>query len=137
MEVFRPIRNLRRAVMEPGDPRCAGKPDAMLGAPANTYGLTSSGNGPDLVVEGWAPWIGESGQQNLHILTNRPIVARSLVTVLRPDVAEALHNYRMEKAGFRLTLSAQDNRPLSLKDLRIAADGTLNGRTWIDGCAAQ
>jgi hypothetical protein len=89
------------------------------------------------VVEGWAPWIGESGRQTLHIVANRPIVARALATLRRPDVAEALHNYRMDKAGFRLALSAQDNRPLSLSDMRIAADATLNGRTWIDGCPAQ
>jgi hypothetical protein len=137
IEVFRPIRNLRRAVIEPGDPRCPGRQANSLGAPANTFGLSSSGNGPDLVVEGWAPWIGESGRQTLHIVANRPIVARSLATLRRPDVAEALHNYQMDKAGFRLTLSAQDNRPLSLTDMRIAADATLNGRTWIDACLAQ
>jgi len=126
IEVFRPIRNLRRVVIETGLPSCAGQTGGAV--------AMESGAGSDLVLTGWAPWAGESSEQALHIWTKRPLVVQSLTTVRRPDIAESLSNYRLEKAGFRLAISSSDRQPLSLNDLHIMADSTLDGQTPLYGC---
>ncbi len=130
IEVFRPVRNLRRAVIEAGAVGCREGRD-------NPFGLSSQGHGPDLTIEGWAPWVGESAQQSLVLRTERRITVRSLSTLPRLDIAEIMHNYQMVKAGFRLVLSAEDGGPLSLEDMRLSADGTTYQRTPIDGCPAE
>ena len=132
IEVFRPIRNLRRAAAETGDGRCPAVRESV-----NTFGLSLRSQDGETTIEGWAPWIGESASQTIFIRTRRPVAIRSVTTVRRLDVAESVHNYQMEKAGFRVVLDAQDHGPLSLGDMRIAANGTPSGRIWIDGCPAE
>src|SRR5262249_15732198 len=49
-EVFRPIQNLRRAVIEHGDGRCPAVRDQV-----NAFGLSLRAEGPNTAIEGWAP----------------------------------------------------------------------------------
>ena len=119
MEVFVPIRNVRQVAIDTSQ----GSPCAHL--PGGGIDHVTA-HGDQLDVEGWAPWVGETDQQGIRILSQRPLHA-SLATITRPDVAEWLQDYRTVKAGFRLQLSSADGKPLLPDDMALIAFGTSRG----------
>lgn len=125
--VFEPPRNVRHVVIERGSPR-------QCSEPAGGAFDKIISDGKDLTVVGWAPWIGEGSEQRLRIRSTRSIVPKSLLTLERPDVSEVFRNYNMNKAGFRLVLTAQDGKPVTLDDVAILADGTASRSNVLHGC---
>ena len=126
MEVFEPIRNLRR-VSFVGFQR-----DACL-APENGLVEHITSQDAQITIEGWAPWKGESARQGICVLSSRPFRADSLVTVQRPFVAEVMQNYAYVKSGFQLRLSSLDGRPIRPEEIALVASGTPQGDVRLGG----
>ncbi len=123
---FEPVRNSRRIVVEkPSAAACSGKPGGAVDS------IVVQGN--QIVIAGWAPWIGEAASQQILVLSGRPIEAR-ISTIERPDVVEALRNYGLGKSGFRVVLSSADRRPVLAEALSLLAEGTIDGATVLHGC---
>jgi hypothetical protein len=130
MEVFKPIRDLRR-VSFVGSQR-----DVCL-APENGTVEHIASQGAQITIEGWAPWKGESATQGICVLSSRPFRADPLVTVARPYVAEAMQNYAYVKAGFQLRLWSLDGRPIRPEEIALVASGTPQGDVRLGGLVCR
>jgi len=128
ISVFQPIQNVRRITVErPEDSTCEGTREGAISG--------SEKSGANLIVTGWAPWWRESAGQGLRIQSRRNLLSRGLQTVQRLDVAQTLLNYNMDKAGFRLELAAADGQPIGIDEVSVIAEGTIHGRSIIQGCS--
>jgi hypothetical protein len=127
IEVFVPVRNVRKLVLAPAQPRACSEP------PAGGIGQVSLTD-HTLTIEGWAPWPAETGAQGIRVLSARPLVPESLSTTTRPDIAEQLQDYRFVKSGFKLRISSADGKPLRPKDLVLLAFGTSQGEIRLACC---
>jgi hypothetical protein len=138
MEVFEPVRNVRRVEFAPA------RQDACLQFPGGGIDRVSSGDhsassparqgGDQLTIEGWAPWASETGSQGIRVLSARPLRLESLSTTTRPDIAEQLHDYRFVKSGFTLRISSADGKPLRPDELVLFAIGTPRGERRLACC---
>lgn len=126
MQAFEPIRNLRQVAVE-----VAGKKDCTIQRGGALERVTVAGN--RLTIEGWAPWPGEDKTQTLSVISPRPLQA-SLLTVLRPDVSEKMKDYAFTRAGFRLTLSSSDGKPIRVEEIVLVARNTIKGLAQLAGC---
>jgi hypothetical protein len=127
IEVFVPIRNVRRVVTGPAQPNACAQP-------SNGGVGQISQQDSAVIVEGWAPWSAESDAQGIRILSGRPLRAAALATLKRPDIAERLQDYRFVKSGFKLQVSSTDGKPLRPEDLVLLAFGTANGEVRLACC---
>ena len=127
MEVFVPVRNVRRLVFGPAQQKACSQP------PAGGIGELSTQE-TTLTIEGWAPWIAETDAQGIRVLSARPLRPFSLATITRPDIAEHLQDYRFVKSGFRLRISSTDGKPLRPEELVLFAFGTAQGEVRLACC---
>lgn len=125
-EVFVPIRNVRHVEVSAPDQQACAVPSA--GAVDRV-----TRQGDQLLIEGWAPWSGESEGQGIRVLSARPLQG-SVATLTRPDVAEWVSDYGRVKAGFRLQLSGKDGKALSSSDVVLIAVGTPEGERRLACC---
>ena len=82
IEVFVPVRNVRRLDLIQGQAACEGPA-------AGAIERVTERNG-GLVIDGWAPWRSENPEDGLRVISVRALRTGSLMTVTRPDIAEAL-----------------------------------------------
>ncbi len=115
IEVFVPVRNVRRLDLIQGQAACEGPA-------AGAIERVTERNG-GLVIDGWAPWRSENPEDGLRVISVRALRTGSLMTVTRPDIAEALQDYRMVKGGFRLEIASADGKPLHAADVELIAFG--------------
>ena len=125
-EVFVPVRNLRHVEIGGFSREACTMPSA-----GGVDRVTTQGD--QLLIEGWAPWIGEAASQGIRVLSAHP-VRGSLVTITRPDVAEWVSDYGKVKAGFRLMVSSGDGKPVPSSELVIVALGTADGERRLVCC---
>ena len=125
VDVFIPARNVRVARL--GPPRR----DTCSQAPQGGVDSINSG-GERLTIEGWAPWVGETDQQGILVLSARPLQLE-ISTIERPDIAERMSDYRLVKSGFKLRVAASDGKLLS-KELVLVAFGTASGEQRLACC---
>jgi hypothetical protein len=128
-EPFRIVQNLRDAVVEQPFP---GACDAPVAGEIDR--VTRQDNA--LILEGWARWRGEKSNQGVRVLTKRDVEA-TLVTTARPAAAAAIHDYRFDKAGFKLTLEPRDHRPVDSREVILFAFGTVGSGGLIRGAACR
>jgi hypothetical protein len=129
MEVFVPVRNRRRALV--------GAPDRAACSMAAAGGVDRvMTQGGRLVIEGWASWIGESGEQGIRVLSARTVKA-SLATITRADVAEWMSDYGRVKAGFRLQVWSEDGKAVKSDDVVLVAVGTPEGERRLACCGCR
>jgi hypothetical protein len=117
---------------------------ALVGAPDRGACSLAAAGGVDrvltqggrLVIEGWSPWIGESGEQGIRVLSARAVKA-SLATITRPDVAEWMSDYGRVKAGFRLQVWSEDGKAVKSDDVVLVAVGTAEGERRLACCGCR
>jgi hypothetical protein len=127
MEVFVPVRNVRKLALDPAQPRACSQPPAGGISQVSRQDHT-------LTIEGWAPWRAETDAQGIRVLSVRPLVSVSLSTITRPDIAEQLKDYRFVKSGFKLQISRADGKPLRPEELVLFAFGTSHGEVRLACC---
>lgn len=126
IEVFEPIRNFRQLSVT------GVRKNACL-TPAGGEIERTTSNGNQLIVEGWAPWKGESATQGIRVLSARALRAKSIETLQRPDIAESKQDYAYVKAGFLLRLSSLDDSPIHPDEVILFAVQTSAGDRRIGG----
>jgi hypothetical protein len=126
MQAFEPIRNLRQVAVE-----AAARKDCSIqrGGAVDRF----AAEGDHVTIEGWAPWPGEDKSQELSVISARALQA-TLLTVRRPDVSEKMKDYAFTRAGFRLTLSSSDGKPLRVEEVVLVARNTIQGLAELTGC---
>jgi hypothetical protein len=124
---FAEARNLRQLRIE-----AAPRKDCSTQRGGAVDRVTAKGD--RLVIEGWAPWQGEVSSQELRVASTRPLEASPLVTIMRPDVAEKLRDYRYARAGFRLEIAAADRRPIEAGEVVLVGRNTSQGLAQLSGC---
>ena len=127
MEVFVPVRNVRRLALGPARDHACSEP------PAGGIGRVSAQDNR-LTIEGWAPWAAETDSQGIRVLSARPLRPGPLSTISRPDIAEQLQDYGFVKSGFRLQISSADGKPLRPEELVLFAFGTSQGEIRLPCC---
>jgi hypothetical protein len=143
MEVFVPVRNVRR--VEFGPPRPNACSQFSVGGIDRTLSEDHSTSSParqvgdqvhELTIEGWAPWGAETAAQGIRVRSARPLRLESLSTTTRPDIAEQLQDYRFVKSGFTLRISSADGKPIRPSELVLFAIGTPHGEFHLarSGC---
>jgi hypothetical protein len=129
MEVFVPVRGVRRLEFDSAALTCAG---SSVGAVTRV-----SEQGDTLTIEGWAPWRSESSSQGIRVLSAHGLRAGSLLTVTRPDIAEQLQDYRFVKAGFEFKVSSANGKPLRAGEIALVAFGISSGDGRLGCCACR
>ena len=128
MEVFVPVRNLRYLLPGPVSGACL--------LPSGGADQISS-SGSSLNIDGWAPWASESDAQGIRVLSPRETHLELIATMVRPDVAEQLQDYRFVKAGFHLRISSADGKPLRAEEVVLIAFGTTQGDIRLPSSACR
>jgi hypothetical protein len=127
MEVFVPVRNVRRVEFDPA------RQNACSQLSAGGIDHISSED-HQLTIVGWAPWAAETAAQGIRVLSARPLRLESLSTTTRPDVAEQLQDYRFVRSGFTLRISSADGNPLRADELVLFVLGTPRGEPRLPCC---
>jgi hypothetical protein len=140
-EVFVPVHNVRRVEFGPVRPNACsqvsgGGIDRVSSEDHSASNPSHEGGDPihQLTIEGWAPWVAETSEQGIRVLSARPLRLESLSTTTRPDIAEELQDYRFVKSGFKLRISGADGNPLRPDELVLFAIGTSHGETRLACC---
>jgi hypothetical protein len=129
VEVFIPVRNVRRLALGPARAGACVQPAA-----GGVDEAASHGNA--LTITGWAPWTAETDSQGIRVLSARPLRPGTLSTIRRPDVAELLfRDYGFVKSGFQLEVSSADGKPIRPEELVLFAFGTAQGEVRLACCA--
>jgi hypothetical protein len=68
-------------------------------------------------VNGWALIQSTVGAPRLLIDTNLPIHTLTVTTVARPDAAAAMHDSRLDRAGFHIIMTLDPERPIPARPL--------------------
>ncbi len=129
-QAFEPVLNLRQLTIE-----TVSHKDCSIQRGGRIERVTDQGD--QVMIDGWAPWTGEDKTQELHVSSARTLRAGALLTIKRLDVAETLKDYGFARAGFRLTLSSADGKPLHPDEIVLVARNTSQGLAQLTGCGCR